>query len=184
MALLIHFIPLCYFFIKNTPSQNLSKKLSNVAQVSESISLSSFHAPIKRAHQVSDQTRHSNKSTKPLEYSQQSILAKNGVDGQMAAGPSQQNLELGYGNSEASETTFLKFNHPTYPPIARDKGYEGVVKILVFYNLQGIVENVEITQSSGYKILDEVVRKSAYEWRLSTKTAGNFEKSFEFKLKN
>jgi len=82
------------------------------------------------------------------------------------------------------EPTFIKFNEPIYPIMARKKGYEGKVKIKVFFDQNGIIIKVDIIESSGVNLLDETVRKAALEWRLKTSSNGSFEKTFVYKLNN
>jgi TonB family protein len=91
-------------------------------------------------------------------------------------------------SAEAAATTvnptFLKFEEPEYPQIARIKGLEGKVRIKVSFNDQGTAGNVLVVESSTHQILDDAVKKSALKWVVTSKQNSVFEKTFEFKLKN
>lgn len=79
---------------------------------------------------------------------------------------------------------FSYLRQPLYPKLARQKGYEGKVKIRAYYNQEGVITKVEIIESSGIKMLDESVKNAISDWKLSMTTEGSFEKTFEFKLNN
>lgn len=51
-------------------------------------------------------------------------------------------------------TEYIK-NHIEYPYLARKRGLEGDVKVIILINEYGIVEKVELISSSGFKLLDE-----------------------------
>jgi protein TonB len=54
---------------------------------------------------------------------------------------------------------------PTYPRMARRKGYQGTVWLRVLVLANGQVSKVEIAKSSGYQILDHTALKTVKEWR-------------------
>jgi protein TonB len=71
--------------------------------------------------------------------------------------------------------------------VARQKGYQGKVKIRVHYNHEGSMTKIDIIESSGIKMLDEAIKNAALDWKISPSSIngpGSFEKVFEFKLKN
>lgn len=53
---------------------------------------------------------------------------------------------------------------PRYPPIAREKGYQGTVYIRAFVERDGRVGNLAVDRSSGYEILDRAAVESVREW--------------------
>lgn len=97
---------------------------------------------------------------------------------------------IGSGNSTTipsgldSVPTFITFDQPEYPKLARIKGIEGKVKIKVYFNTLGEVSRVDIIESSSHAILDEAVKKAASKWKTANKQISEFEKVFEFKLNN
>jgi len=53
---------------------------------------------------------------------------------------------------------------PKYPPLAREKGYEGTVYLRALIERDGRVGNLSIDRSSGYEILDRAAVDSVREW--------------------
>ncbi|MBI2902412.1 MAG: energy transducer TonB [Candidatus Methylomirabilis oxyfera] len=53
---------------------------------------------------------------------------------------------------------------PTYPPLAREKGYEGTVYLRALVEGNGRVGNLAIDRSSGHEILDRAAVDSVREW--------------------
>ena len=53
---------------------------------------------------------------------------------------------------------------PRYPPLAREKGYQGTVYIRAFVERDGRVGNLAVDRSSGYEILDRAAVESVREW--------------------
>jgi len=53
---------------------------------------------------------------------------------------------------------------PTYPMIARRRGYEGAVILKVFVLESGSVGDIELERSSGHEILDESALDAVKDW--------------------
>ncbi|MCO4754407.1 MAG: energy transducer TonB [Bacteriovoracaceae bacterium] len=53
---------------------------------------------------------------------------------------------------------------PTYPLMARKKGWEGSVEIAIKVSEKGKVVQQKVTKSSGHKILDEEAIKTVLNW--------------------
>ncbi len=53
---------------------------------------------------------------------------------------------------------------PKYPPLAREKGYEGTVYLRVLVQADGRVGNLSIDRSSGHEVLDRAAVDSVKEW--------------------
>jgi protein TonB len=53
---------------------------------------------------------------------------------------------------------------PEYPAIARRRGYEGTVLVEVLVNRDGRVEDLRLSQSSGYPVLDQAAMNSMRGW--------------------
>lgn len=63
-----------------------------------------------------------------------------------------------------AKPSYLKNPAPIYPLIARENGWEGVVMLKVRVSPQGRTESVEVSQSSGYRVLDESALKTVKTW--------------------
>ena len=53
---------------------------------------------------------------------------------------------------------------PVYPEIARRRGWQGTVQFKVLVRADGRVGELEIIESSGYRALDNVARKTIHRW--------------------
>ena len=53
---------------------------------------------------------------------------------------------------------------PLYPRIAKKRGYQGQVLLLVTVSKQGTVKKVTISKSSGHKVLDKSALKTVKQW--------------------
>lgn len=170
LALSLHGIPVIYFLTKKpTPP-------APIIAAPQGIDLSGFSISQKSGNKKTQSPSNSIKTVGlPAHRSEGSGI---GIENSADSG-------TGPGNSgNNTGPVFTNFHEPSYPPIARQKGYEGKVKIKAYYNQEGLITKVDIIQSSGIKMLDETVKKTASEWKLSSTTAGSFEKVFEFKLNN
>lgn len=68
---------------------------------------------------------------------------------------------------------FLDNPHPIYPPLARQRGWEGDVLIQVSVDDQGKVVKADLKQSSGHRVLDKSALKQIRTWRFSPALKGN-----------
>jgi len=53
---------------------------------------------------------------------------------------------------------------PTYPRVARIRGYQGDVMLDVLVNKNGTVGDLKVIKSSGYPLLDRVAKSSVKNW--------------------
>ncbi|MCD4716168.1 MAG: energy transducer TonB, partial [Desulfobacterales bacterium] len=53
---------------------------------------------------------------------------------------------------------------PKYPKIARRRGYKGTVVLEVLVDRNGRVDDLRVSTSSGYKILDKAALASVKDW--------------------
>jgi len=61
---------------------------------------------------------------------------------------------------------------PAYPPLARRRGYAGVVMLAVHVRADGTVSRVAVAESSGYDVLDQAAVDTALSWRFDAATRG------------
>ena len=62
---------------------------------------------------------------------------------------------------------------PTYPRIARIRGYQGDVMLDVLVNKNGTVGDLKVIKSSGYPLLDRAAKSSVKNWLFEPGTVGN-----------
>jgi len=62
---------------------------------------------------------------------------------------------------------------PTYPKLARKRGYEGTVVLQVLVNRQGKVEELRIDHTSGHAMLDHAAEVSVKRWLFEPGKQGN-----------
>lgn len=79
---------------------------------------------------------------------------------------------------------------PSYPSIAKRRGWEGTVWLKVWVNARGYVDKVEIEESSGYSSLDRSAVKTVDQWQFKpaernrVKISSQLIVPIEFKLIN
>lgn len=56
---------------------------------------------------------------------------------------------------------------PEYPYVARQKRWEGVVWLLVDVSSQGSVDNLQVEQSCGHRVLDRAASKTVKRWKFT-----------------
>lgn len=169
LALLLHLIPLIFYLFKRPVIQ------ASVLPP-QGIGLSAFSIS-ERSIQLKTQTKQNYTETVGLS-------SQNGAESMPSRPGDKNGIEGTGGIGNNTGPVFINFNEPTYPPVARQKGWEGKVKIKAYYDQGGSITKIDIVQSSGIKMLDESVKKTALSWKLSSSTGGSFEKVFEFKLNN
>ena len=73
---------------------------------------------------------------------------------------------LGGGDTSEPVPLGQAFNpSPVYPELARRRGQEGTVRLLVQVGTDGVVHNLGILHSSGYTLLDEAAVRAVRRWR-------------------
>ena len=60
---------------------------------------------------------------------------------------------------------YLNNPKPAYPPSARRMGMEGVVTLKVLVSREGRAVKIDISRSSGYKLLDKAAAEAIKNWR-------------------
>ncbi len=63
--------------------------------------------------------------------------------------------------------------HPSYPLLARKKGWEGRVIIQANIDKKGNVKFIKVSESSGFKILDDVSVKTLKTWKFKPAMLGS-----------
>ncbi|MCF6238219.1 MAG: energy transducer TonB, partial [Candidatus Marinimicrobia bacterium] len=56
---------------------------------------------------------------------------------------------------------------PSYPQMARQKRWQGVVWLLVDVSAEGLVEDLQVEQSCGYRVLDKAASQAVRRWEFS-----------------
>jgi protein TonB len=59
---------------------------------------------------------------------------------------------------------YRKNPRPSYPRLARRRGYEGTAVLEVLVNREGKVDEVRLSSSSGHSILDRAAKSSVKKW--------------------
>lgn len=61
---------------------------------------------------------------------------------------------------------------PPYPRVARQRGWEGIVRLEVFVGKDGVPGSVGIQESSGYGVLDRAASQTVEKWKFSPARSG------------
>lgn len=56
---------------------------------------------------------------------------------------------------------------PEYPEVARSNGWEGIVRLQILVNTEGLVDEVRVVGSSGHPELDRAAQQTIRAWRFS-----------------
>lgn len=67
-----------------------------------------------------------------------------------------------------------KAERPPYPPIARERGWEGQLVLRVNVRKDGSVDSIKIQKSSGHHILDDSAVHAVQAWRFQPAKDGEF----------
>ena len=62
---------------------------------------------------------------------------------------------------------------PPYPRIARQRGWEGIVRLEVFVGKDGVPDPVGIQESSGHGVLDRAALQTVKKWKFSPARSGS-----------
>ena len=65
----------------------------------------------------------------------------------------------------SSNAGYLNNPRPAYPSISRRMGEEGKVMLRVYVNAQGLPEQIELQQSSGFERLDKAAMDAVRRWK-------------------
>ena len=84
-----------------------------------------------------------------------------------------QNTKSTFASSATYKIGSAKNPHPTYPLIARKKGWEGRVIIQVEIDREGNVSEIKVLESSGFKVLDNASLKTLKKWKFRPAKIGN-----------
>jgi protein TonB len=61
---------------------------------------------------------------------------------------------------------------PEYPALARRRGWEGTVVLRVRVDKNGHPADVEVSESSGYRMLDDAAQRAVRQWRFQPARSG------------
>ena len=65
----------------------------------------------------------------------------------------------------SSDAAYLNNPKPAYPSMSRRMGEQGKVVLRVLIDAQGVPQQVELKQSSGYERLDQQALETVQRWR-------------------
>lgn len=82
-----------------------------------------------------------------------------------SASPSRTELAAPVQTQPAFDADYLNNPAPSYPPLARRMGEEGVVYVRVFVSSEGVPDQIELKRSSGSARLDEAALLTVKKWR-------------------
>ena len=84
-----------------------------------------------------------------------------------------QNTKNTFVSSATYKIGSAKNPHPTYPLIARKKGWEGRVIIQAEIDREGNVYEIKVLESSGFKVLDNASLETLKKWKFTPARIGN-----------
>ena len=84
-----------------------------------------------------------------------------------------QNTKSTFASNATYKIGSAKNPHPTYPLIARKKGWEGRVIIQAEIDREGNVLEIKVLESSGFKVLDNASLETLKKWKFTPARIGN-----------
>ena len=91
-----------------------------------------------------------------------------------APGRSRKTLQATRGEAQAATSVgVLRSVHPIYPRIAKKSGWEGTVLVRVTVEKNGRASKVDVSRSSGHKVLDDAAVKAIKRWAFRPARDGN-----------
>ena len=91
-----------------------------------------------------------------------------------APGRSRRTLRATRGDAQAATSVgVLRSVHPLYPRIAKKSGWEGTVLVRVTVETNGKASQVDVSRSSGHKVLDNAAVKAVRKWAFRPARDGN-----------
>ena len=84
-----------------------------------------------------------------------------------------QNTKSTFSSSATYKIGSAKNPHPTYPLIARKKGWEGRVLIQAEIDREGNVSKIKVLESSGFEVLDNASLETLKKWKFTPAKIGN-----------
>lgn len=103
-----------------------------------------------------------------------------------------ENSQSARGSSSAMDSSpkIIANPKPSYPPLARQRGQEGLVLLIVQVNEKGQPGPIKVKTSSGYPMLDQAALKGIQKWKFQPASlaglpmAGSVLVPVEFKLQD
>lgn len=90
------------------------------------------------------------------------------------SGSSRRTLQAATGEAQTQTSVgVLRRIHPLYPLIAKKSGWEGTVLVRVTVEKNGRASQVDISRSSGHKVLDAAALKAVKRWTFRPARDGN-----------
>ena len=84
-----------------------------------------------------------------------------------------QSTKSNFASSATYKIGSAKNPHPTYPLIARKKGWEGRVLIQAEIDREGNVSEIKVLESSGFNVLDNASLETLKKWKFTPAKIGN-----------
>ena len=71
---------------------------------------------------------------------------------------------------------------PEYPRLARRKHWQGVVWLLVDVSPDGLVDDLQVEETCGHKLLDRAAERTVKRWQFSPATRGGLPVSSQVRI--
>jgi TonB family protein len=120
---------------------------------------------------------------KPVAEQESTLVEGSGVGNGVGSG-------VGDGSGVHSfDNAVVNFREPVYPRQAIRRGIEGILKVRIKVNPEGVPQQVELVKSSGHSILDQSALDAIPTWRFKKAMALNLshywvEKTIAFQIKD
>lgn len=164
LAIILHIvIALCTLFNK---TQNISfmPQSLQVNLVAPSSSLHTTYQPKINANQKVEKTnaKFSKETAKENMQDKKTESIERKTSGKESSKADSLNSAI---TEPIFNAVYLNNPAPVYPPSAKKNNIEGKVLLLVEVSPEGFTKNIQISQSSGYSILDNSAKNAVLSWK-------------------
>jgi TonB family protein len=173
---------LVFFKTQNSDSVVLSfstsmHEFTSVSQNSISATSVASSAETKKPKVKQEITKNDNSNKTKKVEEEQNYKAKS--VGKNVADSKQQNAVFGDNSAAIFDASYLNNPSPSYPAFSRKLEEQGKVLLNVYVNKDGVVDQANIGQSSGFSRLDKAALDTVKNWRfVPAKRNGNIEGSW------
>ncbi len=183
-AFVVHLFILFLVFFKTQNSDSVvlsfSVSMRDVASVKQNSILATSVASsseTKKPKTKQEITKNDNQNKTQKVEEEQDYKVKSA--GKNIANSKQQNAVFGDNTAAIFDAAYLNNPSPSYPAFSRKLGEQGKVLLNVYVNKSGLVDQVNISKSSGFSRLDNAALNTVKNWRfVPAKKNGNIEGSW------
>ncbi len=159
--------------LPSTESNNFAKKKTNIQEIPKKTTDVKSKTTKKKNLFSSMEKKNFDNSFLENKFVKNTDNTKKPLNHKIENFSENQNTQSIFESSATYKIGSAKNPHPTYPLIARKKGWEGRVIIQAEIDSQGNVSEIKVLKSSGFKVLDDASLETLKKWKFTPARFGN-----------